>query len=200
MNAGELRAVGLFDGLSDRQLTELVEAGTEIPFSTGDELFHEAQPATTWWVLLEGRVELLRRVGKEDTVLSVMSRPGQWAGGFRAWDSHGVYLATARAASDGLMLAVGAAELRALADAWFPFGVHFITGLVGTVRNIESVARQREALVALGTLAAGIAHEINNPASAAARAVDALEESCATLLASLGQLARGRCGQVVCTP
>ena len=58
-----------------------------------------------------------------------------------------------------------AERLRDLANAWFPFGVHFIGGLVHTVRNIESMARQREALVALGTLAAGLAHEINNPLS-----------------------------------
>ena len=53
------------------------------------------------------------------------------------------------------MLRVPAEALRERADAWFPFGVHFIRGLVGTVRGIESVARQRESMVALGTLAAG---------------------------------------------
>jgi signal transduction histidine kinase len=84
---------------------------------------------------------------------------------------------------------VPAEQLRGRADAWFPFGVHLIRGLVGTVRNIEAVARQREALVALGTLAAGLAHEINNPASAAARAVDALAETSEALLTSLGRLA-----------
>ncbi len=191
MTREELRGITLFDGLSDRQLDELLIAGEEITFLAGDELFHEAKPADTWWVLLDGSIELLRRVGKEEAVLGVMDTPGRWAGGFQAWDSHGVYLATARAASDGRMLTVAATALRRLADEWFPFGIHFITGLVGTVRGIESMARQREALVALGTLAAGIAHEINNPASAAARAVDALEESCATLLTSLGQLAHG---------
>ena len=96
-----------------------------------------------------------------------MASPGQWAGGFRAWDEHGVYFATGRGAEPG----PGAPAARRrrcgdLSQRWFPFGVHFIEGLVNTVRRIESTARQREALVALGTLAAGLAHEINNPASA----------------------------------
>ena len=58
--------------------------------------------------------------------------------------------------------------------AWFPFSVHLIEGFFQTIRSMDSLSRQREALIALGQLAAGITHEINNPASAAARAADAL--------------------------
>jgi signal transduction histidine kinase len=84
---------------------------------------------------------------------------------------------------------VPAPELSRLADEWFAFGVHFIRGLVDTVRRVESTARQREALVALGTLAAGLAHEINNPAAAATRAVDSLATTSDALVSALVRLA-----------
>ena len=191
MTPEDLRAVPLFDGLSDDQLLELMSVGEELHFGPGEELFQEARPAASWWVLLDGTITLVRHVGHEETVLGAMATPGQWAGGFQAWDPHGVYLATGRGAVAGRVLRVPAEQLRRRADAWFPFGVHLILGLVHSMRNIESVARQREALVALGTLAAGLAHEINNPASAATRAVDALEKTSATLLSSLRRLADG---------
>src|SRR6185503_6946353 len=70
-----------------------------------------------------------------------------------------------------------------------PFGVHLIEGFFQTVRRMDTMSRQRESLIALGELAARLAHEINNPASATARAVDALQETCDTLLSSLVGLA-----------
>ncbi|QNE20385.1 GHKL domain-containing protein [Kribbella qitaiheensis] len=191
MRVADLRSFGLFDGLTDAQLAELVEAGTDVPIVPGVDLFHEGEHADFWWVLVDGGIELLRRVGREDNVVGRMDVPGRWAGGFRAWDEHGVYLATGRGVTDGRVLRVPAPLLRELSSAWFPFAGHLIEGLYGTARRIEATVRQRESLVTLGTLAAGLAHEINNPAAAATRAVGALEGACGTLLSSLGKLAEG---------
>ncbi len=191
MDVADLRSLDLFEGLSDGQLGELVEAGTEVHIEPGAELFHEGEHADFWWVLVDGAIDLSRHVGREEVVVGRMDAPGRWAGGFRAWDEHGVYLATGRGAEAGRVLRLPAEVLRERSHAWFPFAGHLIGGLYKTARSIESTARQRESLVTLGTLAAGLAHEINNPAAAATRAVASLEDACQTLLSSLGRLAHG---------
>ena len=190
MRADDLRSLSIFDGLTDDQLTDLIKGGTEVPIEPGVELFHEGDHADFWWVLIEGAIDLIRHVGREDTVVARMDVPGRWAGGFRAWDEHGTYLATGRGASIGRVLKVPAEVLRDWSNGLFPFGGHLIAGLYRTARSIESTARQRESLVTLGTLAAGIAHEINNPAAAASRAVVGLEMEFRSLLLSERQLAQ----------
>jgi signal transduction histidine kinase len=185
----ELRSLDLFGGLGDGQLSELVAGSTEMSLRPGLELFREGEHADFWWVLLDGVIDLVRQVGSEETVVAKMDAPGRWAGGFRAWDEQGVYLATGRATTTGRVLRIPAEVLRERVSAWFPLGGHLIQGLYRTARSIEATARQRQSQVTLGTLAAGLAHEINNPAAAAVRAVDALEDACQTLLASVSQLA-----------
>ncbi len=190
MRVSDLRSLSIFDGLTEGQLAELIAGGTEVAVEPGVYLFREGQHADFWWLLVEGAIDLCRHVGREDTVVARMDVPGRWAGGFRAWDEHGVYLATGRGLSPGRVLRVPAEVLRELSNAWFPFGSHLIAGLYHTARSIESTARQRESLVTLGTLAAGLAHEINNPAAAATRAVDGLDSACQALLSSVGRLAQ----------
>ncbi|ONI75725.1 ATP-binding protein [Kribbella sp. ALI-6-A] len=191
MHVDELRGLSLFAGLSDAQLGELLDGGTEVRIEPGVTLFTEGEHADHWWVLLDGAIELSRHVGREDTVVGRLDVPGRWAGGFRAWDERGVYLASGRGVQDGRVLRVPATVLRTLTDAWFPLGSHLINGVYGTARSIEATARQRQSLVTLGTLAAGLAHEINNPAAAATRAADALAGVCHTLISSLDRLAQG---------
>ena len=190
----ELRSLSLFEKVSEGGLRELIALGSEVVFAPGDELWTQNLPAECWWVLLEGHIDLVRTIGHEETLLGAMGMPGQWAGGFRAWDEHAVYLANGRASANGRALRVGSTELKAWTGALDPFAAHLIEGVFRTARTVESTARQREALVALGTLSAGLAHELNNPAAAATRAVDALHDAYDRLLSTIGGLAEAAIG------
>ena len=189
MDPAQLRDIELFASLSDEQLAQLAGAGDEVAFAPGDRLFVEGEPADHWWVLVDGTLDLVRHVGAEEHRVGQMDLPGRWAGGFRAWDPDGVYLASAHGATAGRVLRVPAEALAALLREWFAFGVHLIAGLYGTAHRIEATVRARESLVTLGTLAAGLAHELNNPAAAARRAVDGLGTGARGVLAALEELA-----------
>ena len=189
MELDEVRRIGLFSGTEDDQLLALIAAGTEVRFESGEVLFQENHPAEFWWVLLDGSIDLVRHVRHEETRLGAMDVPGRWAGGFRAWDEHGAYLATGRATTAGRILRVPAEELRALWTTRFSLGLYLIEGVSRSARNYETMAREKESLAALGTLAAGLAHELNNPAAAATRAVDALGNAYDGMLSSLRRLA-----------
>jgi len=129
MRLADLRGIGLFDGLSDDQLAELAAAGDEVTVRPGLELFREGEHAEFWWVLVDGAIDLIRHAGREDVVVGRMDVPGRWAGGFRAWDEHGVYLATGRGVIPGRVLRVPATVLRVgIALAGFGLAVVLAVG------------------------------------------------------------------------
>ena len=190
MRVDELRQLAIFEKVNDERLQRLLDVGRTIEIEPGLQLFTEGDPADHWWVLVDGAVDLFRTVGREEARVGQML-PGRWAGGFRAWDDDGVYLATGRGVEFGRLLQVPAHDLRDLMEEWLPLAVHLVRGVFGTARTIEATVRQRESLVTLGTLSAGLAHELNNPAAAAVRTVGTMGTTLDGLLASLGQLAEG---------
>ncbi len=189
----DLRAASLTSGLSEEQLTDFAAIGEVRAFAPGDELFHEGRPADELWMLLEGVIELLQQVGRDSTTVMRMTEPGQWAGGHGAWgsgDENAVFLVSGRAASVGRCFVVPSDELGAYVLRWLPLGKHLLDAVYQTVRRVDATTRQRESIVALGKLAAGLAHEINNPASASLRALESLRSTSSYMLQSLVGLAQ----------
>ncbi len=187
MDVEEFRRVPPFTGLADDHVDLLWHRCTVVDHQRGDALWTEGQPADFWWVLVDGTIELCRQIGVERLVLGALDAPGRWAGGFRAWDDAGVYLASGLSAGDGRVLRIDSPALAEVLTA-IPLEDHLVQGLWRTMRRIEAGARHRDALVTLGTLSAGLAHELNNPAAAASRALGSLDDEIGTLVASLHRL------------
>jgi signal transduction histidine kinase len=74
---------------------------------------------------------------------------------------------------------------------WFPLAMHLLEGIYLAMRNSQALIGQRERLLALGALSAGLTHELNNPAAAAVRATAALRERVAGMRHKLALLADG---------
>src|SRR5438270_11770054 len=158
---------------------------------TGKVLFSEGEPAEYLWVLLEGELELSRHISGQKIILMTTDRKGIYAGGFRAYGdtSSGGYRATIRTLRESRIFRLPAAELARLLWKGVPLVKHLLDGLFQTVESIDAMVRQRESLVALGTIAAGLAHELNNPAAAAVRAGGELRSTLGSMQEGLRELA-----------
>lgn len=77
----------------------------------------------------------------------------------------------------------------AIMREWFPMAVHLLEGLFFGTKSAQEAVGQRERLLALGSLSAGLTHELNNPATAAVRATSALRERVAGMRHKLGIIA-----------
>jgi signal transduction histidine kinase len=95
------------------------------------------------------------------------------------------------AVTDCRIYALPAAEFGPQLRRWFPMAMHLLDGLSIGMRQSEAAIGQRERLLALGRLSAGLTHELNNPAAAAGRATSALRERVSRMRHKLAGLASG---------
>jgi signal transduction histidine kinase len=183
--AQDLGATFLFESLSDDQLDKLATLGSEVQFEPGQTIYVEGQPGEFLWVLLDGEMELERNVGGQRIRLTTASRPGSYGGGIEAFAGSSVasgYRATARTTRPSRFFQLPSSEFSRLLADWSPIAKHFLDGYLQRLESIEATVRERERLIALGRLSAGLAHEVNNPAAAALRATADLREGVHQLL------------------
>ncbi len=191
-SADELRTLFLFEKLSDEQLAWLCREG-HIEHLEPGPAYAEGDPAVNLYVLLEGTLVLSRRVGADDIDVNRTSSRGVYTGAFNAYINGApqVYNSSMRVTEPSRFFVLGAAAFTQMMREWFPMPVHLLEGLFFGIRNTQQVIGQRERLLALGSLSAGLTHELNNPAAAAVRATAALRERVAGMRHKLGTIASG---------
>ncbi|TWP47039.1 cyclic nucleotide-binding domain-containing protein [Lentzea tibetensis] len=196
MNADELRGLFLFEHLDDGQLAWLVDHGQVESRPAGTPVLTEGEPATCFFLLLEGTVALCRNVGGQRVEVSRSDQRGSYFGATQAYleadtaDTR-VYQMTVESITDTVMYQLPADEFGPIIRQWFPMAMHLLEGLFFGMQNTQRAVGQRERLLALGSLSAGLTHELNNPAAAAVRATAALRERVAGMRHKLAMLASG---------
>jgi signal transduction histidine kinase len=191
----ELRGLFLFEDLDDEQLAWVSDNGNVVDRSAGTEVSVEGEPAECFFVLLEGTLSMVRLVGGSEVETVRTSHRGVYSGAVQFYFGDRLeqrYPATVRAVTDCRFLALPAGPFAAVFRQWYPMAVHLLEGIFVGQRNSAELVGQRERLLALGKLTAGLTHELNNPAAAAARATAALRDRFAGMRHKLALLSQGK--------
>jgi signal transduction histidine kinase len=173
----ELRGLFLFESLTDEQLDWLLGHGVVEAYDAGAVVYEQGDPAEFFYVLLDGEIQLEKVLDGTDVVLTSSDLPGSYAGATRAFigaSQDEAYASALRAVTRSRLFRIRADDFSYALKSWFPMAVHLLDGLFLGLTNTEKLVNQREKLIALGALSAGLAHELNNPGSAEVRAAETL--------------------------
>jgi signal transduction histidine kinase len=167
--------VPLFSGLSQQDLERLADVVGEVHLAQGDELFAEGSPGEIAYVIKEGEVEILKASAEREVLLAVRE-PGEVIGEMALLEE-APRMASARARRDSVVLSIEKEQLDTLLETSVSAANAMFRNILGRWRATESMLRQSEKMAQLGTLSAGVAHELNNPAGAVVRSADQLREA-----------------------
>jgi signal transduction histidine kinase len=189
----ELRTLFLFEKLTDEQLAVLCRDGHVEVIEPG-QVYTEGEPATWFYVLLDGTVVTSRKVGSDDVEITRTNQRGVYGGAFRAYAGDRlpqVYANSMRVTEPSRFFVLSAEDFSRLMHEWFPMAIHLLEGAMTGGQAMREAIDRRERLLALGSLSAGLTHELNNPAAAAVRATASLRERISGVRGKLRLIARG---------
>ncbi|SPM38580.1 histidine kinase [Mycobacterium numidiamassiliense] len=188
----ELRSLFLFEALSDEQLAVLCTNGHIQQYEPGP-ICVEGEPATCFYVLIDGELMMSKLSGGQDIETNRTSQRGVYCGAWRAFTggNQKSYDASVHVTKPSRFFVMDAPVFAQFMRDQFPMAVHLLDGIaVGTDRT-RRIIDNREKLLALGRLSAGLTHQLNNPAAAISRAAADLRGRVAGMRHKLAMLADG---------
>src|ERR1700722_4893785 len=169
----ELRRVPAFAGLPDDQIAWFISEAEELRFKGGETLMTPGDPADAMFVLLEGQLQARGEFGGETMIISVNA--GQVTGRL-PFSRMKTFTFGARSVIDTRILRFPESKFHDLVQKMPELAERLVGMMTDRVRETTRREQQRDRLAALGKLSAGLAHELNNPASAAKRASSQLRD------------------------
>ena len=181
-----LRKIPLFADLPDDDLERLCQMADEVTLEAGQSLFAEGDHGDRAYIIREGEIEIFKATAGRQVLLAVR-QPGEVIGEVSLLQDS-PRTATARARTAAALITIRQDQLGRLLRISPSAARAMFETVLGRWRATETMLRQSEKMAQLGTLSAGIAHELNNPAAAVHRGADQLREALPALLAAQASL------------
>ena len=173
-----IRQVPLFAELGDEQVAQLCASSRRVQANPGDLVIREGDDGDALLIILSGELEITKHDGGREVTLATR-KAGEFLGEMSLLEQW-PRTASARALSDSQLIEVDAVAFRKVLETSPAIATTILKTMAGRLRSTEASLMQREKLASLGTLAAGLAHELNNPAAAIQRSISYLHGSLAT--------------------
>ena len=172
MNLQDLRKSPLFEGLSDQELQRLMDNAKPVSLREGEILMKQGDPGDAAYVVLKGGFEIQKQSGPSIIKIDVR-KPGEIIGEM-ALLSNAPRSATVVAICDSATLCISQEAFENLLSTSPSATMAVLHWVMARLSQNESLLHQQEKMAALGTMSAGLAHELNNPAAAAQRSASLL--------------------------
>jgi signal transduction histidine kinase len=173
MTPEELRKIPLLTELVDEDLLTLLEAAETIEVREGTLVIREGDHGDTLFIVVEGELEIFRESGGQDAPLAIFG-PGSFAGEM-ALVGGGPRSASARATRDTKLLVIHKDVFDRLLSTSSHAAIAVLQTVLRRLKSTEAMLVNQEKMAGLGRLAAGLAHELNNPAAALQRSTDQMQ-------------------------
>lgn len=167
----ELLRIPAFTGLPEDQIAWFIEQSQELNLKPEEIYLRQGDPADAMFVILEGQLQARGELGGESVTLT--AKPGDVTG-ILPFSRMKHFPLTGKAVTNSRMLRFPASRFPDLVQKLPELAGRLVGMMSDRIREATRIEQQRDRLAGLGKLSAGLAHELNNPASAAKRATSQL--------------------------